>query len=778
MAKQKRNTKLKNEDLYAYQADGSELWCFTANPPRRFDNMIYNDSYFAQIDQNMCGVPEVGGRHMSDDGGFICNVVSGERVVYVRDDDTGKYFSAGFTPCCKPYESYRCCAGLNYQIVENVTDGLKVTWRIYIPAGSDPLEIWDVRLENLSDRARKISLVTEMPMDCDGVDLFGGFLYRRATFEKDINAIFVQQEGERHNVIDFPLHNGYITSNRKAVSWCTRRDRFIGFTGTLADPEALREPLIPRHPANRYTPTGSLQVRCKIAPGKTADTRFLAGACDTPRWIGKMRRKYLGGSLDKDSGFDSMLKKQLRVLKNVTISVPDKAMEPKFNIWVKQQIHFGNVHCRWGYKGYRDIVQQAQGVLAQDAERARKTLRKACAHQYEDGFALRGWDPIDPMRYADSAQWLIGAVSEYLKETGDITFLDEEVPFYDTGKAPVYEHLMRAMKRLHTDRGKHSLCKIFFGDWNDSLTGVGRAGRGESVWLSMAFARDCLLMEELGKRTGRNADARKMQKWHTEMKLALNEHAWDGQWYLCALDDDAKPIGSHRNKQGKIFLNMQSWAQLGKICDDERWASSWKNVCNSLDTGWGFKLNDPVYLTPEPNVGRMSYMRPGICENACVYTHGNAFMLVALLERGMANEALELLRAIDPVNTRRPCVNQPNLYFNGCIGPDAITDVGHAEHVWCTGSAAWVYLAVTEHLLGLRRTFDGIVVKPCFPSSWPAASITRAFRGTTYSVTIENPHRGANAPVASMTVDGKPYDPTLPLPIDSKKHKVVVTLGK
>jgi len=764
------------EGGYAYAAGGAELWCDSPNPPRRFENMLYNDVYFAQIDQTMCGVPEVGGRYMSGDG-HICNVVFGERVVYVRDDRSGVLFSAGFAPVCRPYDRYRCCAGLNVQQVENVTDGLKVTWRLYIPVGADPLEVWDVRVENLTRRRRALSLVTELPMACDGVDLFGGFLYRRATFEPAHNAIYVQQDGEAHGRIDFPLHNGYITADRPAVSWCTNRDRFIGFTGTLADPEALREQRIPRHPADRYIPTGSLQVAFKVDPGAQADTRFLVGACDRPARVGRMRRKYLGGNLDHDPRFAAVVRDRRRVLANVSIRVPDQALEPKFNVWLKQQIHFGNVHCRWGYKGFRDIVQQAQGILAQDAPRARATLLKACAHQYADGFALRGWHPIDPMRYADSAQWLIGAISEYAKETGELEFLDVEVPFYDAGKATVYEHLRRALKRLRADRGAHGLCKIFFGDWNDSLTGVGRAGRGESVWLSMAFCRDCLLLAELAHRLGRPREARLMRRWQAEMVQAINQHAWDGNWYRCALDDDGRPIGSRRNRQGKLFLNMQSWAQLGGVCDDQRWARAWQSVRNHLDTGWGLKLNWPVYLTPEPNVGRMSYMRPGICENASVYTHGNAFMLMALLERGLADEALDLLRAIDPEHPGRPCLNQPNLYFNGYLGPDAITGAGQAEHVWCTGSAAWVYLAVTEHMLGLRRTFDGLVVKPCLPSAWKTAAITRTFRGTTYRVTLANPHGAANAPVVALTVDGRAHDPRHPLPLDGKTHGVAVTLG-
>jgi cellobiose phosphorylase len=768
--------KMKWNDIYSYEKSGRELWCNRAQTPRRFDNMIYNDAYFAQIDQNMRGVPEVGGRHITAEG-YICNVVSGERVVYVRDDVSGKYFSAGFTPTCRQYTSYRCGNGLNYQIVENTTDGLNVTWRIYIPLGKDPLEIWDVRVENLSGHNRKISLITEIPMECDGVDLFGGFLYRRATFEKSVNAIFVQQDGERHQTIDFPNHNGFITADRKAASWCTNRDQFIGFTGTLADPEALKHALIPRHVASRYTPTGSLQVSFEVGNGQSADTRFLVGACDRPAFIGKMRKKYFGGNLDADSGFDAVVSERAVMMKNIQIDVPDANINPKFNVWIKQQMHFGTVHCRWGYKGFRDIVQQAQGILTQAPGLSRAIIIKACGYQYADGFALRGWHPIDPMRYADSAQWMVSAVAEYVKETGDFKLLAQKVGFYDKGSASVYEHLLRAMRRLHTDRGAHGLCKIFFGDWNDSLTGVGRKGRGESVWLSMAFCRSAMLMEELAVRSGNQSDAILMRRWHKEMVRNLNRSAWDGNWYLCALDDDGKPIGSNSNREGKIFLNMQSWAQLGRVCGDAHWDKVWKQTLRHLDSGWGLKLNWPTYSKPVANVGRMSYMRMGICENGSVYTHGNAFMLLALVERGMADEALQLLGDIDPVNPKRPILNQPNLYFNGYLGPDALVGKGSAEHVWCTGSAVWLFLVLTEYILGLRRTYDGLVVKPCFPSRWKQASITRVYRGTTYKLEIRNPGRKANAPVKTLTVDGKPYPVHKPLPIDGKSHLIVAVLG-
>lgn len=764
---------MRSSDIFSFADEGRELWCRTPEPPRRFDNMLYNERYFTMIDQSMGGYS----LHITPEG-YLNTVVAEERIVYVRDDDTGAFFSIGFAPVCRPCRSYRCGSGLGYQIVENETDGVRATWRIYVPAGTDPVEIWDLRLENVSRRRRRLSLFTEVGMSCAGMDLYYGIIYRRADYRPGVNAILVRQDAEKHTTIDFPNHNAFLTADRRAVSWTTHRAFFMGRRGNLANPEALANPACMRRQTDRFLPTATLQLPLTLTPGARADTRLLAGACDAEAGIARWRRKYLDGSLDADRHFDALRRERSGMTANIQIAAPDASIEPLFNIWMKQLIQYGAIHVREGYKGYRDIVQQAQGVLTQAPNLARNILLKACRHQYRDGFALRGWHPTDPMRYADSAQWMVSSVTEYVKETGDFSLLRERVPFFDGGADTVYGHLRRAMRRLRLDRGAHGLTLIHFGDWNDSLTGVGRKGCGESVWLSMAFCRDALLMEELARRIGKLNDACLMRRWYREMRGAINRHAWDGAWYRCALDDDGRPVGSRSNRAGKLFLNMQSWAQLGRVCGDARWNKSWANVRRRLDTGWGLKLNWPTYLKPVANVGRLSYLRPGICENGSVYTHGNAFMLLALLERGMADEAWRLLKAMHPANPRRPMVNQINTYFNGFFGPDTICEPGRGEHAWCTGSAAWLFLAVTEFLFGLRRTYDGLIVRPCLPSGWKKAAITRTFRGTTYAVEISNPGGAANAPVAGIAIDGRAHPPAAPLPIDGRRHRVLVRLGR
>ncbi len=756
---------------FKYEADGRELCIATPEPDRTVHNLLYNPNYLTMLDQSNCGLA----KHMSP-AGRTCQIVQRDRFVYVRDAESGEYFSIGFAPVYKDYERYACRAGLNYQVVENSTGGVEALWRIYVPAGDDPVEVWDVRLRNVGDRTRKLQLFTYVPMNCDGEDLYCGELHRIAEYLPEQHAVFVCMDAPRYlEGVDLPWHNGFLAVNRRPDGWDASLSAVIGPRRAAHNPLVVEQGACTGSRGAMLPPVGTLQNHVELAAGTQDEVRFMIGACDAAPMIDRLTGKYLStGSLDSDPHFDALLTAEADRAAGLQVNTPDQALNRMINVWCPKQIDYGVVWTRWGFKGYRDLIQQCQGAVAQAPREALEQLCKACAHQYESGFGLRGWHPVDDLRYADSSQWMIGAFHEYLAETGDLQALEHVVPFFDNGEATVYEHLRRSLLRLREDRGAHDLNLVFYGDWNDSLTGVCREGRGESVWLSMAFCRSCLILADIADYVGKADDAAEYRQWHKEMAAAINEHAWDGNWYICALDDHANPIGSQQNDEGKIFLNMQSWAQLGKVIPEERWEQAWSSVQRLLDSGWGLMLNWPVYTKYVHNVGRLSSIRPGAAENASVYTHGNAFMLLALLERGMADEAYALWQAIQPGNPARPVRNQPNVFFNGYFGPDSEIRAGMGEHAWTTGSAPWMYQCVTEHMLGVRRTFEGLMIKPCLPSAWGEASVRRVYRGTTYDIRIANPGNKAAAAVETVAVDGVRHDPSLPLPVDGADHVVEV----
>lgn len=763
---------------FHWSEDGRRVWVDTPEPPHNLVNVLYNSNYCTMIDHCARGL----GRHMTPVG-YRNNVVENERLIYVRDDSGGgEYFTLCWLPVIHPFDRYRATAGLGYQQIEIETCEVSATWRIFVPAGEDPIEIWDLVIENTALRSREFSLFSYVSMKCDGTDLYSGELFRIVRYLPEIEAIFAQTDAEQHQTLDFPWHNGFMAASRTPESWDANPGPFIGGGGrTLARPIALERGRGSGSIASMWPPCASLHLKISLASGEKQRLRFILGACDTPAMVVQLKQKYLSdlvsSDLDRDPTFRAMQAKFEALTAGLKIATPEPTIDRMLNEWVKIQCHCGMNWGRWGTVGYRDVLQQSIGSVTQAPNNVRDWILAACRHQYADGFALRAWRPIDTHRNADSAAWLVPATTEYIKETGDRTILDAIAPYYDCGEGTVYEHLTRAVTRLHEDRGPHGLCLAHEGDWNDSLTGVCRRGLGESVWLSQMFARCCRMMQELCIWLKRPEEADRYRTWHAEMVEAINTHAWDGEWYLCALDDDGQPIGSKENGEGKIFLNMQSWSHLGGVASEDRWNKAWTAVRRHLDSGWGLMLNWPTYHRPQDNVGRLSYIRPGAGENGSVYTHGNAFMLLALLERGMADEALALWRAIHPANPDRPGAAMPNIFYNGFYGPDSEIMAGLADHAWTTGSGAWMSFAVFELMIGVRRTYEGLVLRPCLPGEWPGAQMKRRYRDTTYDIRIENPALVAGAALESISVDDRDWPVDQPLPLDGGDHQVIAILS-
>jgi cellobiose phosphorylase len=812
------------------------VWVETPEPPHNLVNALYNESYWTLIDHCARGV----GRHMTEPG-LTNNVIENERVLYVRDDATGRFFAASWTPVARPPDAYRATSEPGSQLFENTTNGLEVVWRIFVPAGEDPVEIWNVSVRDLTGQPRRVSLFSHVSMPCDGVDLYSGGMFRVARYLPGTRAIYVQTDAEQHATMDFPWHNGFMTADREPAGWDANPGAFLGGGGrTLREPRAVAEGRSGNSMQAMWPPIASLRLRLDVPAGGQAGTRLLVGACAGPEMIDRLRAKYLVPWLDRDEHLEAVRAAVGELAGASRIDAPEPSIGGMLNVWVKLQSHFGLRWGRWGFCGYRDQLQHAIGCLGLGGgavAMARDRILAACRHQMADGFALRGWRPIDRHRNVDSASWLVPAVSEYVKETGDWSLLAERAPFFESGDkksdsekaggetGTVLNHLERAMDRLWADRGARGLPLSLEGDWNDSLTGPCRAGRGESVWMGMAFCRAAGQLAELADwwaahfgalaakapalaAAASQDDLRelsaRLSARRAAMAESINAHGWDGgaaasdsannsndksdgnsvnnsgggRWYLCALDDDGAPVGSAANDEGRIFLNPQSWAVLAGVADDARWESAWAAAREHLDAGgWGYMLNWPHYSRPVANVGRLSYIRPGAGENASVYTHGNAFLMLALLERGLADEALAVWRAIWPGNPDRPGAAMPHVFYNGFYGPASEIAPGLADHPWTTGSAAWMAWGAMEKMLGLRRTFDGLVVRPCLPSSWPTARVERLYRGTLYRVMIDNPHAVSGAAVESILVDGRPHPAAAPLPIDAAEHEVLVRLG-
>jgi cellobiose phosphorylase len=367
-------------------------------------------------------------------------------------------------------------------------------------------------------------------------------------------------------------------------------------------------------------------------------------------------------------------------------------------------------------------------------------LLAAFAHQYRSGLALRGWHPVDTKVYSDSALWLVFALCDYLKETGDFDLLTTRAPYYDGGDDTVAGHIEATLNWLEANKGAHDLCLIKFGDWNDSLTGIGKAGRGESVWLSMAYIHARQLMVDLCRHLGRVGDAEEHAARAAAMRAAVRQHAWDGEWFTRCFDDDGRPVGAAACEQGRIYVNAQSWALIADVADPAQIESLLRACDEQLLTSSGYRLVAPPYLKRDDHIGRISYLEPGICENGTIYSHGNAFMVYALLRHGLGDRAYDVFRRVAPGYTTSaddPKQNTPPYIFPNCyFGPEHRNRPMQAEFTWITGSVSWFYNAIIDYLVGVRRDYDSLVIDPVLPSEWPEVQVARSFRGRTFDIRI------------------------------------------
>jgi cellobiose phosphorylase len=388
---------------------------------------------------------------------------------------------------------------------------------------------------------------------------------------------------------------------------------------------------------------------------------------------------------------------------------------------------------------------------------------------------------------------MVMALTQYLKETADFALLDEHVPFLNTTDpcaaptetATVWDHALRAQRHLLCDLGRHGLCRIRYGDWCDTMNGVGARGEGESVMLSMSTAWGCGLLAELAEHIGQQDVAGEMRLARSRLVERIRACAWDGNWFVRAFDDDGVAVGSAKTAdrddgEGRIFLNPQSWAMIAGIADEVQVSACVSAGESQLDTGYGMVLHAPPFTRLRPRIGQMTAMTPGFYENGSVYVHGTVFWIAALAMANRPDDAWRAFQAVLPTTPNKPASDtEPFVIPNYYIGPacDRRKQKNLYLSGWRTGSAAWLYMTAIEWILGARAEYDGLRIDPRLPSGWTQARIVRPFRGDTYDIRISRPS-GAGQRIAALRLDGAPVPPpVIPPALDGATHLVEVELG-
>ena len=410
--------------------------------------------------------------------------------------------------------------------------------------------------------------------------------------------------------------------------------------------------------------------------------------------------------------------------------------------------------------GTRDSAQDTLGTVHAAPARARETLTRLLQLQFLDGHAWHQFFPLTgegsaglaaeipewPQWFCDDHLWLVIAVCAYVRETGELGFLDERVSYADGPAETVLEHLLRGIEFTLSHRGPHGLPRPGFADWDDTLNVDHGSGKAESVWCAMQF---CRAVRDLAGVTG-------LDLCTDEMADAVNDAAWDGAWYARAFDDDGRPVGVSAEPVHRINMNPQTWSVIGEVAPRERGERAMASMLEQLGTELGVALLDPPYDGGDDRVRGTSTYPPGAKENGGIFCHANAWAIVAAAMLGDGDLALDLYRRILPLarSDADRYLAEPYVYCQNICGP-AHPQFGMGRNSWLTGTAAWTYVAATQWILGIRPTLDGLRVAPVIPEDWGGFRARRSFRGAVYEIEVERVGPG-NA--VALEVDGEPVE--------------------
>lgn len=753
--------------------------------PRPWHNMLFNRTYLVNLTQHGTG----SSFYQPAGEGLRANVTEdrdgngGPRYVYLRDDDDGAYWSLTGAPDFTPMDTWACRVGRGYQMMESRLRDIGAAWRVLVPPGDDRVETWSITITNHSDRARRISVFPYLEMHLTGgstlmdfIAVLGGHYdaARRAVF--GINSC-----------VKFPDYfKAFLALDSEVHGATVSRDAFLGPYRDEHNPIAVESGDVHNTEAGTEWLGASLRHRVELAPGASRTVHALIGVVARTDEADALIERHLAPGAP-DAAFEALRERAEALRTRLVVQTPDAAFDRWVNVWMKHQLSFVG---RWGRvigRGYRDVLQDTFGHRLNEPALARDCLLEVFARQFPSGKCIRAWRlphaQLDLQDYADSPSWMVMALTDYLKETGDLGVLDEDVPYLNTddpyapsnASASVWDHVVLAQRYLLAERGTHGLSKIYYGDWCDTMNGVGAAGRGESVMLTMQVKFGCDLLAELARHLHDPKLGAEMEQAAADLTQAIERTSWDGQWYLRAFDDEGVPVGSDNtapgdNGEGRIFLNPQAWALIAGLGDAERRASAIAGVRRMLDTGYGVTLNHPPFTGLKPRIGQMTAMTPGFYENGSVYVHGNCFWIHGLAVAGQTDACLEAFRAVLPDTDNKPHADtEPFTIPNYYIGPAAPRRMQRNLYLsgWRTGSAAWLYRTAVEWILGARATYDGLCIAPQLPATWDHARIVRPYRGDTFEIAI----RRGDTP--GITVDGAPIEGDVVAASGENRHRTV-----
>jgi cellobiose phosphorylase len=739
----------------------------------------------------------------------------GGRYIYLRDDESGEFWSPSWQPTRHDLENYTCRHGMGYTLIGSRYNGIAAHTNYFVPLDEN-LEIWQLTITNQRSKRASLSVFSSIEFCLwDAQDDATNFQRNFSIGQVEVEDGVIYHKTEYRERRD---HFAYFACSGKVEAFDTQRDAFVGPYRSWDKPVALERGRLANSVAHGWAPIGAHQVKAELAPGETRQIIFVLGYHENPwdqkfdppdsqilnkRTVKPVIAKYLDFA-HVDAAFQNLRRYWNGLLGILQVDTPDVHTNRMVNIWNAYQCMatFNMSRSASFYEsgigrglGFRDSNQDLLGFVHMVPARARERILDLAATQLPTGGAYHQYQPLTKRgnndvggNFNDDPHWLILGVAAYLKETGDWGILDEPVPYdnHPGSEQPLYEHLERSFKYTLDRLGPHGLPLIGRADWNDCLnlncfsdtpgqsfqTTTNKDGKvAESVFIAGLFVLAGRELADITQRRGLTEEAKDYLAQVAKMEDTIRQHGWDGEWFLRAYDDFGRKIGSKECLEGKIFIETQGFCVLTDIgLDDGLAVKSMESVSKYLATEHGIILQQPAYSRYYLELGEISSYPPGYKENAGIFCHNNPWVMIAETRVGNGDRAHDYYSRINP-SAREPISDlhrcEPYVYAQMIAGRDAPT-YGEAKNSWLTGTAAWNYYAITQWILGIRTSYEGLQISPVIPKSWRGFKATRIFRGVTYHITIERAGEGNHV---ALKVDGVPIKgDTVPPPADGRKE--------
>ncbi len=725
------------------------------------------------------------------------------RYVYLRDAYDGEYWSLSWQPVAKPPDFYECRHGMGYTSIEQEYKQIRSKILYFVPVDDD-LEIWHISLKNTSNIERRLSIYSYVEL-CLGhalVDLINqpnDQHFNVVTFDKDNEALYatknywvnytgatVKQPNQAWNKYVF------FASSLGTTGFDGKKDSFIGNWRSESNPISVENDYCSNTEITAGDACAALRNEIMLKPKEQIEFCILMGLSDRDRYMeqsAELIKKYRQLP-NVNTAFHDLKSYWNSYLSSVEVETPDSNMNLILNIWGKRQawVTF-HMHRTAGYyhggllfgTGIRDQSQDLMGPLLSEPDAVAERICEVLAHQFADGSTLHNFFRLtghgEKTGHSDTPLWLPLAVISYIKETGDFDFLNRIVKFHDEGEASVLDHILRAIDYPLSNLTDNHLPKFGPGDWNDTLDYVGRNGIGESVWVAEFLCYILRETSELLKKIGNIERAELYTAEYHKIADALNNSCWDGKWYIRGTRDDGGIIGSDSNEEGKIFMNAESWAVISGIAPNERAHMAMNSAYEMLNTERGPKILTPAYTKVDGGIGLATRCVPGKKENGAIFNHVAAWAILGECLLGNGNIAYEYFCKTMPMNQ----AHDPDVYkmepyvYSEYVTSNDHPAFGEASHSWLTGSGVWMLRDGIDYILGVRPTYEGLLVDPSIPSDWDGYKITRKFRGIKYEITVKNPNHLEHGNLR-IIVDGNIHESNI-LPIFKEGiHTVDVTI--